>query len=348
MKQRRDIRDFDICVQEIKSGFYTDAYFLRTTEILNAANHHPVVLMQVFQREYATLCGIDESIAVLKACAHGPLKIRALYDGDEVEPWETVMTIEGDLADFSYLETIYLGILARQSKLATNVRNTIKAAGGKTVLFFGARFDHYLMQKNDGYAISVGGKIGSSTDANAFWSGQKGLGTIPHQLIAAFDGDTVKATLAFDQYIDKAVNRIALVDFDNDCVNTALAVARQMAGRLFAVRLDTSGNMVDKSIIPQMGTFPPTGVCAELTRNVRAALDQAGFNKVKIIVSGGFTAEKIAEFEKQCAPVDIYAVGSSFYDNNINFTADIVTVNGRPLAKAGRCLRPNPRLADVP
>jgi nicotinate phosphoribosyltransferase len=138
------------------------------------------------------------------------------------------------------------------------------------------------------------------------------------------------------------------VDFDNDCVNTSLAVARKLQGNLFAVRLDTSDNLVDKSVVPQMGAFMPNGVCAELVRNVRAALDREKFGHVKIMVSGGFTAEKIAEFEKNKVPVDIYAVGSSFYEKNINFTADIVLVNGQPAAKAGRVYRPNPRLEIVP
>ena len=331
----------------IQSGFYTDAYFLRTAEILEAANHHPSVLMQVFQREHSVLCGVDEAIAVLQTCAKGPLKIRALYDGDEIEPWETVMTIEGDLADFAHLETIYLGILARQSKIATNVRRVVAAAGEKTVLFFGARYDHYLLQKGDGHAIKIGGDIGVSTDANGFFGDKKGLGTIPHALIAVFGGDTIKTTCAFDRYIDKAINRTALVDFDNDCVSASIAVARKLKEKLFAVRLDTSSNLVDKSVIPQMGTFTPNGVCAELVRNVRAALDREGFGQVKIMVSGGFTAEKIAEFEKSKTPVDIYAVGSTFYEKNINFTADVVLVEGRPAAKAGRVYRPNPRLEDV-
>jgi nicotinate phosphoribosyltransferase len=46
-------------------------------------------------------------------------------------------------------------------------------------------------------------------------------------------------------------------------------------------------------------------------------------------------------------PVDIYAVGSTFYEKNINFTADVVLVDGRPAAKFGRVYRPNPRLEEV-
>lgn len=347
MKKRTPVDAFDIPIETIKSGFYTDAYFLRTAEILNADNHKPKILMQVFQRDHCVLCGIDESIAVLKTCSNGPLKIAALHDGDEVEPWETVMTIEGDLSDFTHLETIYLGLLARQTKIATNVRKIVQAARDKTVLFFGARYDHYLMQKSDSYAIKVGADIGVSTDANGFYAGKKGLGTIPHALIATYNRDTLAATLAFDKYIDTKINRVALVDFDNDCVNTSLAIARELGQKLYAVRLDTSGNLVDKSVVPQMGMFSPTGVCKELVRNVRQALDSEGFQHVKIMVSGGFDEQKITEFEKNKIPVDIYAVGSSFYKNNIDFTADVVLVNEKPAAKVGRIYRPNPRLEEV-
>lgn len=349
MKNRLPITNFNIPVEKIKSGYYSDAYFLRTAEILTQDNYHPRVLMQVFQREHVVLCGIDEAIAVLKTCANHPenLVIHALHDGDEVAPWETIMTIEGDLADFTHLETVYLGILARQSRIATNVRRVVEAANGKNVLFFPARYDSYLTQEQDGYAAMIGGIKGFSTDANALAAGGKGLGTIPHALIATYQGDTVKATDAFDKYIDPAIARIALVDFDNDCVNTSLAVARKLGRKLQGVRLDTSNNMIDKALLEDMGMFPPTGVCKELVTAVRKGLDAEGFDYVKIIVSGGFNAKKIAEFEKLQVPVDTYAVGSSFFDGNINFTADIVMVDGKPCAKKGRKYLPNPKLELV-
>ena len=122
MQKRLPVEHFHFPVEKIKSGYYSDAYFLRTEEILNGDNHHPRVMMQVFTRENVVVCGIDETIALIKTCAHNPenITIHALHDGDEVKPWETLMTIEGDLADFAHLETVYLGILARQSRIATN------------------------------------------------------------------------------------------------------------------------------------------------------------------------------------------------------------------------------------
>ena len=145
MTTRRPVESFSFPVEKIKEGYYTDAYFMRSEEILNGDNYHPRVLMQVFARDHVVVCGTDEVIALIRQCAFHPetIEIHSLRDGEEVDEWETVMTIEGDYADFAHLETIYLGILARQSRIATNVRRVVKAANGKPVLFFPARYDIY-------------------------------------------------------------------------------------------------------------------------------------------------------------------------------------------------------------
>ncbi|HWC44334.1 MAG TPA: quinolinate phosphoribosyl transferase, partial [Actinomycetota bacterium] len=140
---------------------------------------------------------------------------------------------------------------------------------------------------------------------------------------------------------------IALVDFDNDSVATALACARAFGERLWGVRLDTSGTMVDRSLWPEMGDFAPTGVNRRLVQKVRAALDAEGFTHVRVIVSGGFTAERIAAFEATGIPVDSYAVGSSLLKGGADFTADVVLREGQPCAKVGRVHRPADRLQPV-
>ena len=130
-------------------------------------------------------------------------------------------------------------------------------------------------------------------------------------------------------------------------MGTSLKVARALGPRLYGVRLDTSETMVDKSVIPEMGTFKPTGVNPQLVWNVRKALDKEGFRHVKIVVSGGFTVEKIRDFEEQGVPVDMYGVGSSLFQGRFDFTADVVRVEGKPRAKVGRAFRANPRLEKV-
>jgi nicotinate phosphoribosyltransferase len=148
-------------------------------------------------------------------------------------------------------------------------------------------------------------------------------------------------------HVGPEVRIIALVDFDNDSVTTSLAVARALGARLWGVRLDTSETLVDRSIVPQMGGFAPTGVNPQLVRNVRDALDGAGFHDVRIVVSGGFDEAKIAQFERSGVPVDSYGVGSFLLRDRYDFTADVVRVAGRPVAKVGRAYRTNPRLERV-
>jgi len=105
--------------------------------------------------------------------------------------------------------------------------------------------------------------------------------------------------------------------------------------------------LVDRSLWHEMGQFRPTGVNPQLVWNVRRALDEAGHRGVKIFVSGGFTAEKIREFERAGVPVDGYGGGSSLFEGKYDFTADIVLLENKPAAKVGRVFRPNSRLDEV-
>lgn len=351
-ERRLDPSIFHLPVERMRAGYYSDKYFLHTRDVLLARGMREPVTIQAFQKREAWVGGVDEAIAILKLCmtegfTWDDVTVRALRDGDRIAPWEPVLEIEGPYAAFAHLETLYAGVLSRRTRVATNTRRVVEAAWPKPVLFFPARHDHWLVQTGDGWAAHVAGAIGVSTDAQASWWGSKGLGTVPHALIACFGGDTVEATRAVADQLGEEVNIISLVDFDNDCVGTSLEVARALGERLWGVRLDTSETMVDRSILPQMGAFPPTGVNAQLVENVRRALDAHGFGHVRIVVSGGFDVAKIERFERDGVPVDSYGVGSSLLRGQIDFTADVVRVNGRPLAKAGRRWRPNDRLELV-
>jgi nicotinate phosphoribosyltransferase len=170
---------------------------------------------------------------------------------------------------------------------------------------------------------------------------------VPHGLIAAYGGDTVAAARAFADRFHAQMNITVLVDWENDSVRTALEVAEALGPRLWGVRLDTSEHLVDRSLFDSMGGFKPTGVNPRLVEKVRAALNDRGFHEVRIVASGGFTAERITEFESAGVPVDAYGVGSSLIRGQNDYTADVVIVDGRPCAKAGRAYSPNPRLERV-
>jgi nicotinate phosphoribosyltransferase len=315
--------------------------------------------MQVFQkREGARLGGIDEAIAVLRECsgvreADGSwragwdeLVVEGLYEGDGVGAREVALTISGDYTLFAHLETVYLGCLTRRTGIMSNVARTVTAARGKPIFYFPARHEHWLVQTGDGWAAHVAGAIGVSTDAQASWWGGRGIGTVPHALIAAYGGDTVRAAEAFAERYHGEMNVTVLVDFDNDSVGAAIDVARALGPRLWGVRLDTSEDLVDRALAGR-DDEALAGVSPALVRVVRERLDAAGFSGVKIVASGGFDAERIERYERDGVPVDAFGVGSSLLRGGYDFTADIVEVDGLPHAKAGRSRWPNPRLQAV-
>ena len=340
-----------LAVLKVATGKYTDyskAYklFDKLIDLKSKARQQFIGNHKAYLKTIEQKMEVSGQLDELWQNGFQQLRIEALHDGDHIAPWETVMHITGDAGLFAHLETVYLGILARRTKIASNVRSVVDAANGKTVLYFPARFDHWAVQGGDGYAAHIGGATGVSTDAQAQWWGAKASGTVPHALIAAVGGDTVKAVNLFGEtYPD--VDLVALVDFDNDSVGTSLQCCEALGDRLWGVRLDTSETMVDTSIVPIMQNFKPVGVTPKLVEMTRQILDKHGYGHVRIIVSGGFSPDRIAEFEKRQVPVDAYGVGSYLMRGVNAFTADIVLLEGKPCAKVGRQYTPNPRLELV-
>lgn len=341
--------------ERIKEGWFSAVYFLKTRAIIEEKSPQNIVTMQFFQRENAVLCGTDEVIALIHTFAEQPetLEIKSLKDGDKVKPFESVLTITGAYQYFGYLEGIIDGILSRRTSVATNVYNVVKAARSsgkqKPVIFMGDRDDHFTQQAGDGYAAFIGGSTAQATHAMNEWWGKQGIGTMPHALIQMFRGDIVEATRAYHDMFPED-DLMALVDYNNDVITDALKVANEFGNELIAVRVDTSRTLVDKYFLRNqhlMGTFDPRGVNPELIFALRKALDEEGFSFVKIVVSGGFTEERIEYFEGQEVPVDMYGIGSSLLKMNISFTGDNVLLNGTHSAKEGRKFRPNDRLETV-
>ncbi len=311
---------------------------------------------------------IARELASLWEPAWKEIVVESLYDGEAADPYEPVMRIEGEYAAFAHLETLYLGALTEGTKIATNTRDVVAAARGKPVIMFGARHQAQEAQAGSGYAAYIGGAMGVSTDEQGEWWGSKGLGTIPHALIAVYGGDTTIATLKFDEHINRSpeplghmtgpgtpeghVNVTALVDFQNDVVNTSLGVAHALGGRLWGVRVDTSESMVDLAIVRELAERQGRtdrgdvrGVTPGLVELLRSALDANGYQHVRIVASGGFDAAKIRRFEELGVPVDVYGVGSALvHGTAFDHTADIVRVGDRDVAKVGRGLIPSERL----
>ena len=354
------------------------------------------VEMQWFTRRapFSVVVGVDKALAMLKECTGhfnaddnwvptcDRLEVTAVQDGflapyggdpNEVTP---VLKVRGRYRDFAPLETPTLGALTRATRVATNVYDVLNAARGKEVLFFPARFDAHEVQASDGYSYHIAVQLHNkthgyavqssvSTDEQGDWWGGAGGGTVAHAAIACFLGDTAETVLQFARVLPPSVPRIALVDFNNDCVGDSLTTMQVLfqkhmelenAGQteeaqkyvLYGVRPDTGGNLMDRSLEPLGDRKLDKGVNARLVYKLRREIDhayerwtipfswleraKAYCKNVKITVTGGFTPVKIREFEENAVPADVYGVGSYLFSNstedgtNNDFTADIVRV----------------------
>ncbi len=355
------------------------------------------VEMQWFtrRRPRALVVGVDKALAILQTCTgyfndqgewvdtHQNLEIWAVHDGTWVSydgnPTHAcpVLKARGRYRDFTMLETPTLGVLTRCTRVATNVYEVLAAANGKPVLFFPARFDTPEVQASDGYSYDIAVQAFNaanghtlvplvSTDAQGDWWGGAGGGTTAHAIIACFLGDTAEMMVQFASVLPVEISRIALVDFNNDCVGDTMAVMDAMFDRylklhrsgkrlearkfkLFGVRPDTSGTLRDVSVEPLGVPEADLGVCPRLVVQLRSAIDSAwqrwGLQNpeeiamakqwcrdVAITVTGGFTPDRIQLFEREGVPVGAYGVGSWLFSNcsdhgtNADFTADVVRV----------------------
>ncbi len=338
--------------QKLGEGFYAANYFLKSRQIVEKYAPNHIVTMQFFQRtDDAKLCGVDEAIALIHTFAKSPqnLVIYALNDGDIIQANEPVLKVTGCYEDFGFLESMIDGILARRTSVCTNVYWVMKELNGTDIFSMADRQDDYLTQIGDGYASYVAGIRKVSTDAQGYWWGGKGVGTMPHALIELCGGDIIKASdLYHKTYPNEQVT--ALIDYHNNVVHDSLMLARHLGKTLRAVRVDTSKSLIDHYFDDKdTSGFDPHGVCKELIFALRKALDDEGFNHVKIIVSSSFNKEKIREWIKLKVPVDTYGVGTSFVNNmTCGFTGDLVELDGKAEAKEGRKNIPSNRLKKVP
>lgn len=326
---------------------YISEYFHKTKKILETKNPDNIITLQFFQRrDNAMLAGMEEALDFLeKHTDTSKYKIRYLKDGTIMSKMEVALELTGRYQDFGIYEGIIDGILTRSTSIATNAYECVKAVNGKEIIFMGDRADHYLMQVIDGKAVSVAGVSAMSTDAQNVNPSSSSFGSVPHILIQNFAGNTAEAMAAYANVWpeDKI---ISLVDYHNNVIEQSLESFRKLGNRLYGVRVDTSKNMKDKMFNNEADNKEYYGVNIEMIKRLREALDNAGGKDVKIIVSSGFSAEKIRKFEEANTPVDSYGVGQAMFKFECFFSADAVLLNGKNEAKDGRMYRPNSKLID--
>jgi len=316
---------------EVLSAETADVYFIRTRAVLEHLARDPEVGMVVFPGDDGLCCGVIQVAQLLNEAGFEG-ELWAVDEGTPLARGEDAMQIRGRYSSFGVYETALLGMLASCTAWASAASQVVKAAQGVPVVSFGARHIHPNVAGIMDYAATVGGCSGCSTLLGAALSGTVASGTMPHAYILII-GDTVEASQAFDSFLPADIPRVVLVDTFQDEAVESLQVAAALGNALQGVRLDTPAE--------RGGVTPP------LVREVRARLDQAGYSRVQIAVSGGMSPERIAVFNSEDAPVDSYGVGSFISGARpIDYTADIREIDGKPVAKRGRIpgMRANPAL----
>jgi nicotinate phosphoribosyltransferase len=307
---------------QIKRGEVTDVYFARTVEVLRKAGIERHVAMEVRAAslppgcEWAVFAGLDEALEILEGV---PVDVEAMPEGTIFRAGEPVVFISGPYTQFGVYETAILGTLCQASGVATKAARCKMAAAGRTVISFGARRMHPALAPMIERAAYLGGCDGVAVVASAEQLGIKPSGTMPHALVLCV-GDPVEAFRLFDRHVDPSVPRVALVDTVCDEKQEAIRAAEALGERLSAVRLDTPGSR--------------RGDMLAIAQEVRWELDLRGYNHVGIFISGGLDEYNIPALN----PVaNGYGVGTAISNAPvINFAADIVEIEGKPVAKRGK------------
>lgn len=279
-----------------------------------------------FDGGYAVACGTgqiaelvenlrftDESIdylASVQAPGGGPLFKKAFLDylrdfsmhvdvwaipeGDLVFPREPMVRVQGSVIECQILETALLNLVNFQTLVATKASRVVYAAEGHPVSDFGLR---RAQGPDGGLAVARASYIGGCASTSNVLAGKfydiPVFGTHAHSWVMAFPTE-LDAFRAFAKSSPK--NCCLLLDtYDvHEGIKNAIIVAKEMeaAGeRLSAIRIDS-------------------GDLARLSKDTRAAFDEAGLPYVKISVSNDLEEYTIQSLFAQGAPIDSFGVGT--------------------------------------
>ncbi|MEE8363260.1 MAG: nicotinate phosphoribosyltransferase [Dehalococcoidia bacterium] len=328
-------RDFEIS-RSVLVGDTADVFLHRSLEILRNESVNPEVVMEFAPERGGVLAGINDVKALLsRVLPETGREVWALDEASSLEASEVALRIRGPYAAFGLYETAISGTLSACTGWATAARECVDAADGVPIISLGAHHVHPSVVGVMDYSAVTGGCSSCSSVLGARLAGVTASSTMPPELIVVM-GDTKTAVEAFDRNMPPEVQRVAVVGTLRDETEEALMVARMLRDRLRGVRLETAASR--------------GGVTPDLVHEVRARLDQAGYNHVDIFVSGGLNPERITRFTAASAPVAAFGVGHYIGGAQpTRFSVEIKELEGRPVARRGYIpgVTLNPRLTRV-
>jgi len=299
----------------IRAGRCTDVYFRRVVDVMEKDGVNPRVTMEVtataLPDPWGVFCGLDD---VLRLLEDVPVDVDAMPEGSIFSANEPVLRISGRYRDFAVYETAILGFLCHASGVASAAAHVRLAAGDRPVFSFGSRRQHPAIAAMIERAAWIGGVDGASNTCAP--EGIPLAGTMPHAFVMCYPREE-DAWCAFDRGAGPEVPRIMLADTFSDEADEAVRAA---ACGATAVRLDTPRSR--------------RGDLRAIVEEVRWELDVHGYPDVKIFLSGGLSRDEVAAYRDVA---DAFGVGGAIANAPvIDFSMDIVEIEGRPSAKRGK------------
>lgn len=340
----------------------TDIYFKRSKEVAIKRNINPKVLYNVFIRSKKPFifAGLELIRPIIEGVG-GKIEY-SLKDGDGVgEGSKTLLTYSGNFQDLVDIETHILADISAASTAAEAMYGIVRAAKGKSVLYFGARHRAAGADKAWSYGALKGGARNIASVPTDAKLGVKAVGTIPHALCLVCE-DTLDVAQKFRETFPDMPLTVLIDTFGRE-LSDSIELVKYFGKDLYAVRIDTHGGRVCEGCheymdVSQFDDFNSRllnkaeevelpykeiekyvfnkGVTVESVYRLRKALDDAGGQHVKIVASSGFDEIKTEIFERMKAPVDVYGVGLGDVKNYLFATSDIVEVNDVARHKTGR------------
>jgi nicotinate phosphoribosyltransferase len=212
----------------------------------------------------------------------------AMPEGAAAFGMEPLLRVSAPIIEAQVIETFLLSTINFQTMIASKASRVVVSASGRGVIEFGTRRAHGteagLLAARAAY---IGGCIGTSNVEAGHLFGIPTFGTLAHSFVMSFEEEDD----AFRAFL-KVFPETATVLVDTyDTIAAVKRLARDFGPSIPAVRLDS-------------------GDLAELSREIRQILDQAGMTNTKIFASGDLNEHRIADLISRGAPIDSFGVGS--------------------------------------
>jgi nicotinate phosphoribosyltransferase len=232
-----------------------------------------------------------DSLADIRFTGH----LDGMAEGTVFFPDEPIVRITAPLAQAQLVESRLINLIHYQTVVASTAARMVLAAPGKALIDFGFRRAHGaeagLLAARAAY---LAGFAGTATLAANRAFGIPVFGTMAHSFVQAHDDEAT----AFERFALARPKALTLLIDTYDTEAGARLVAR-LAPRLAASGITIAAVRLD------------SGDLATHAFNVRAILDAAGLQHIRIMASGGLDERCLQTLTRQGAPIDSFGIGTS-------------------------------------